>query len=143
MRNLVCTLVGNLGISVHTEYPPSDEEWEDMIQVVRKSDIANFRGICFSDGGSPNSAQRKRMNDCLRGRAPATAVVTRSALARGVVIAMGWFNPNIRAFSPDEIDQALRHLKVSESEFGIIKTEVRNLAVKLGKPSLLSIPKNL
>jgi hypothetical protein len=110
---------------------------------VKKADLTKFRGLSFSDGGAPNSTQRRLMNDTLGGKSPLSAVVTNSAMARGVVTAMGWFNPNIKAFSPTELDEALRFLNVNKSEFELIKLEIRNLVIKLGNQKLSCIPKDL
>jgi hypothetical protein len=141
-RNLRVTAVGDLGIAVFTADAPTDDEWKQMLDVVRKADLTKFRGISFSDGGAPNSAQRKAMHECTKGISVPSVVVTSNAFARGVVTAMSWFNPSIKAFAPEQIDDALRHLKVSDSEFGVIKLEVRKLANLLGKP-LACIPKTL
>ena len=143
MRNMASAAVGNLGIAVFTANSPTDEEWREMIALVKKADLAKFRGISFSDGGAPNSAQRKLMNDCTQEFPVPSVVVTSNTLVRGVVTAMSWFNKNMRSFSPDQIDDALRHLNVNDSEFGMIKLEVQRLVVKLGSPPLSCIPKNL
>lgn len=143
MRNMAAKAVGNLGIAVFNANAPTDEEWAEMIQVVKKADLARFRGLSFSDGGAPNSTQRRMMNAALGGKSPLSAVVTHSAMARGVVTAMGWFNPNIKAFAPTELDEALRFLNVNRSEFEFIKLEIRSLVTRLGNQRLACIPKDL
>jgi len=143
MRNMAVTAVGHLGVSVFTEKNPSDAEWSEMLDVVRKADLSKFRGISFSDGGAPNSAQRKMMNELIKGHSVPSVVITASTVVRGIVTAMSWFNPSMKAYAPDQLDDALRHLNVGESEFGIIKLEVRKLAMKLGNKPLACLPRNL
>lgn len=143
MPNMVSKVIKNLGISVHTAKPPTNEEWQELITLMQPSDVANFRAISLTDGGAPNSAQRKSMNDYLAGRVPLSAVVTQSTVVRGVVTAMSWFNPNIKSFSPEELDAALVHLKVNRSEFALIKKEIRTLANSFGNVPMACIPKNL
>ena len=145
MRNMVCKVVGSLGISIHTPDNPSNEEWDEMVKCVKQcKDLSTFRGISFTDGGSPSPAQRKKTNDVLAGRVVPTAVVTSSSLARGVVTAMSWFNPMLKVFPPDKLDDALRYLQVRDSEYKVIKLEIRELVSLFGKNQrILSIPKDI
>jgi hypothetical protein len=143
MPNMAVTSIANIGIAVFTANPPSNEEWEHMLDVMRKADYTRFRGISFSDGGAPTTTQRKKMHEVTGGRSVPSVVITASSFTRAVVTAMSWFNPSIRAYSPEQLDEALHHLNVGAAEFGLIKLEVRKLAAKLGPPPLACIPLDL
>lgn len=144
MRNMASKVVGNLGISVHTANNPSNEEWAEMVEQIKHcDDLSQFKGISFTDGGSPTATQRKQTNEVLAGRAVPSAVVTSSAIARSVVTAMSWFNPAIKVFPPERLDDALRYLMVRESEYAIIKMELRKLVMLFGSQRILSVPTNL
>jgi hypothetical protein len=45
----------------------------------------------------------------VNGRRFAVAIVHDSALVRGITMAVAWFNPGIKAFSPAEFQQAALH----------------------------------
>jgi hypothetical protein len=142
MPNMVCKLVGRLVISIHTVDNPTNEEWGEMVRLAKQwSDKA--RGLSFTDGGAPSSTQRRQTNDALGGRTVRTAVVTPSAVARGVVTAMSWFNSELKAFAPGDLKAALRYLDVTDSEHELIRVETRRLVSQFGTQRIMSVPNDL
>jgi hypothetical protein len=97
---------------VHGESSPSSVDWDDYAELLSRS-VGELTGILVvTDGAGPNGAQRGKINDLIKtcGGSFPTAVMTHSRVARGVVTALGWFNPRLRAFAPTELTAALAHL---------------------------------
>src|SRR5262245_10518935 len=105
-----------LMILVHSTRAPSDPEWNEYFSELRKHDPVKIKNLAFTDGGAPTGSQRRMVNDYLDGRSSQGAVVTHSPIVRGVVAALNWFNPEIRAFAPKDLDAALRFLGVLDSD---------------------------
>ncbi len=141
MRDMVQGFVGDLMILLHTSRPPSASEWAEYIGAVGAHDPAKLRTLVFTDGGAPNSPQRKEVTAALGGHPSRGAIVSASMIVRGAVSALGWFNPLIRAFPPTDIEGALQYLGVPPEEVPLVWAEVRRLRDKLGDDSLKAVPK--
>src|SRR5262249_16125686 len=91
-------------VSLHSAENPADEEWEAYLAVIKEAidrlGLENVRAIAVTDGGAPSSAQRNRLNQLLGGRSVPGGVVTDSALVRGIVTALSWFNRAVKSFAP-------------------------------------------
>ena len=97
-------------LAVHSECDPSDREWGGFVGLCEAS-----RGtaiLIVSNGGGPNSAQRAEIDRLSYWRDRPTAIVTESAIARGIVTAILWTGKNIRAFYPHQIDDAFDYIAV-------------------------------
>ncbi|APR74826.1 Hypothetical protein A7982_00172 [Minicystis rosea] len=79
------------------------------------------------------------MNDYLNGRQSRAAVVTANPFVRGVITALSWFNADMKGFTPEDVDSALRHLQVRETELMLVKHEIQLLRKRLGYDGLRSI----
>jgi hypothetical protein len=146
MPNMVLQLVnisgGEVMLAAHTSKPPTDVEWDGYLALLRGRDVEKMRSLVFTDGGAPNTAQRGQLNDALKGKTSIGAVVSSSALVRGVVTALRWFNPKIKAFAPTDTAQALTYLSIkSPRDIAIIRTSMADLRVALGDDSFRSIAK--
>jgi len=144
MANMAFTFLphvadGGLMILVHTSRPPNDAEWGAYYAELVKQDARRLKSLAFTDGGAPNGAQRKQVNDFLAGQSSRACAVTSSAMVRGVVRALSWFNAQMKAFSPHEVDAALRYLGVRADEMASVRAEIQGLRVKLGDTDLKSI----
>lgn len=130
---------GGLLILVHTSRAPSDAEWDAYFSELVKHDPLKLKSLNFTDGGAPNGAQRKQVNDYLKGRTSRCAVVTSSPFVRGVVTALSWFNPEIKAYAADYVDSALDHLGVRDQEVPLVRREIQLLRKRMGQDELKSI----
>lgn len=119
---------------IHTKENPTDEEWKAYLNDAKhwRDKIEGF--LVISEGGGPNTLQRGEMNDVLEAekRGGKTAVVTLSRLARGIVTALSWFNPGIKAFSTLNIPAALDYLGVPAGEHDLMLAEIKRLKTELG-----------
>jgi len=129
--------VGDFAVFVHTEEPPTDPEWDQLLNVFREfPDLRRCRVLVLTDGGAPNARQRLLINAILKDPSPPVAVVSSSMVARAVVTAMGWFNPRMRAFAEDDINGAFAHLDATEVDRGRLSQVVTELRRELGYPSV-------
>ncbi len=132
--NMAFGTVGNVIVALHTASPPSQEEWSAYIQAVKRLDLTKIIAIAFSDGGGPNSAQRKQLNETLKGRARPSVVLTGNAFVRSVVTTLAWFNPMLKAFSPERAPEAFDYLKLTRAESEAVRAQVRLLAAQFAPP---------
>lgn len=131
MRNQVFSFLDDIIVVIHGPRPPSDEEAHEYLTAFKSRDISRLRCLIFTEGGAPTAAQRKRLNELLGGRAFPTAVVTNLPLVRGVVTALSWFNPKIRAFTPEAAEEAFRYLGIPSVRYPGIHAEVKKLKALL------------
>jgi hypothetical protein len=136
-RTLAYTLYKRrLLILVHTKDSPTDAEWTEYAQAASKwkRDIQGF--LVITEGGGPNTMQRAELDAAIgiESHSAKTAVVTVSRIARGIVTAISWFSPGIKAFSTNQLSHALEYLGVSATEVDSVNAEIRRLKKELGIP---------
>lgn len=138
MKTMGYDVIGELLITVHTTAPPIEAEWKPYVAALAElvqntKDHSKIRNIVFTDGGAPDSLQRKVVNDIAASRPPVpTAVVSGSTMVRSVVTALAWFNPKIKAFSPRQIDEAYRYLGFSPSQVEVFRPRLEKLQAQIG-----------
>lgn len=102
--------------TLHKSIDPTVEEWDAYVANFKRSDPEKLLQLVITLGGGPSSKQRKDFNEMLHGRTTQCSVVTPSTVVRGMVTALGWFNPKIKSFPPNEMPLALRHIKLETPE---------------------------
>lgn len=126
-----------LVILVHSKDSPSDVEWQIYCDDVRKWCL-QIRGILvISEGGGPNGVQRGELETALGidTYKAKTAVVTLSRVARGIVTAISWFNPSIKAFSTIQIPAAMDYLEIAKADHDSVLREIKRLRESLQLPA--------
>jgi hypothetical protein len=109
-RTMGFTICERYFVSYHTAAPPTDEEWRDQLVYV-DGRMAELRGVLVvADGGGPNVVQRKQLAELFQGKLPPVAVITESAMVRGMLVALSWFGLKQRAFAPADFEKALQFL---------------------------------
>jgi hypothetical protein len=124
--------VGRVVVAVHAGQDPSDAEWSSYLALLSQGLQASSRVFVYTSGGAPNSRQRKTVADTLGGQNPPIAVVTPSRVSRAVGVAISWFNPNIRMFSPGQVSAAFSYLELTAREAADVSKTARQLAKSLG-----------
>jgi len=128
-------------VFVHSEQAPSNAEWSSLMDSFRTAtNWRRIRVLVFTYGGAPNARQRAELNDVLRDVRPPVAVITPSTLARAVCTAIGWFQPRLRAFPPDEIESAFDYLDANEADRGILSRMLREMRLEIGHVSAAPPP---
>ena len=124
-----------VAIAVANGSAPTDDEWDRYLQLVEEGiRLPNSHGLAITDRGGPNAAQRARINKILakvKGRKAFSAVVSGSLMTRSVVGALRLFHPETEAFAPAQIQDALRFIGLTESQWGSIWTVVMNTNSKI------------
>jgi hypothetical protein len=128
--------VSALIVSVHSAEAPTDEDWSAYLQLCRRKMARERLGaLAVTAGGGPNSKQRAALQELLRGGPVPGAVVTDSPVVRGIVTALGWFNPAIRGFAFNRgagIHDALTYLGVDGLVAERVLIEIRAMQRELG-----------
>ena len=121
-------------ILVHTKDSPDDTEWGEYTASARqwKKDITGF--LVYSAGGGPNTMQRAQLDEAIsiESHPAKTAVVTVNRIARGIVTAIGWFSPGIKAFGTHQLPQAIEYLGTPTADVSVVVAEVARLKKSLG-----------
>lgn len=120
-------------VVVHTDVAPSAAEWDRYVAdgIRWMPELRGF--LVVTDGGGPNSQQRRQMERglTLARDQPRIALVSNSLLARGIGVAVSLFNANLRAFRPDDLPSALDYLRVSPFARPVMLAELERLRREL------------
>jgi hypothetical protein len=113
MKNLAFTSRGRILMAAHSAVPPSDLEWQGFLDALERHGVEGARLLVWTDGAAPNLAQREAFDKLLAGRTVTVAVLASSTFVRGVATAISWFNPTVKVFPPDKVEEALGYLGVT------------------------------
>jgi hypothetical protein len=104
--------VDHIFVGVHTSEDPRDEEWERHCQNIEREG-KTLRGLLvYTEGGGPTARHRKRLQRTFENLViPPTAILTDSAMVRGIITSINWFADNqLAAFAPKDLSGALRYI---------------------------------
>ncbi len=135
-KNLAFCFLGDLAISVFGLDGPTEREFDDYMQAFLKQEITKMRSLTITAGGGPTAAQRKTLNEALKGRSLPAAVVSSAPMIRGVVTALSWFNPKIKAFPVDKLASALEYLEVPRVTWDGVHASVLKLEREIGTTTI-------
>lgn len=129
----------DLVVGVYGAKEPSNQEWNEYVEALKKIVDRHPPVLTVSDGGGPNAGQRQRLlsiyskehHDQIR-----VAVVSDATAVYGVVTAISWFNSTIKAFKIGKIEEAFSYLEVNPSRTSVILQSVRSLRRDLGLPMI-------
>jgi hypothetical protein len=121
----------DVAMAVHTEQAPSDGEWDGWIELCAKRTPNRLGFLIFSDGGGPSGVQRSKLSRIPELKMIPSAVVTSSAIGRGIVTAVAWLGTKVRAFAPLHVRDALDFLRVPEERRYEVLREVASLRMRL------------
>lgn len=133
---MMYTVIKSVAVMLHTKDNPSDAEWDEIMARIDR-DHGRYRcALIITEGGGPNTMQRGQMTDTFdaKGFKGKVAVVTVNRIARGIVTALSWFNPNVKAFSTVQVNAALEYLEVPAADQDIVRAEIKRIRVQLGLP---------
>jgi hypothetical protein len=120
-------------VMLHGANPPPVSAWRDYLQQIRDKDVTTLGLLVFTSGGAPDAAQRNELNQVLGGRHFARAIVHRSPAVRGVVAAVGWFAPGVRAFRPRAWPSAALHARSECWDLGNVAESVRRVHASMSE----------
>jgi len=135
----------NVLLFLHTEHAPSAESWSELLAFLTdhgsKNDLRKFRVLVLTDGGGPDNTMRGQLQEFFKTtrQSPKIAVVTTSVISRGIVAAVSWFNPNVKAFPPSHFANALAHLEVASSSTPRLLREFADMQRELAPVGCLKL----
>ena len=149
MKTMIVRQVGagqnDVLMFLHSSRAPEPDEWSEMMAGIARyataGDFRRLRVLVITDGGGPDTAMRGELQAFYKSRNHSlkTAVVTTSVLSRGIVAAVSWFNPHIKAFSPRSFSDALAHLDLPRSTLPRLLREFSEMERELSPNSCLSL----
>jgi hypothetical protein len=137
-KTMAFAVLGKLVLTVHTDRAPSPAEWASYVRALNQltreeRDYQRIRNLVITEGGAPDSAQRKAVNDIISSKYVTAAVVSGSPVVRATVTAFSWFNNSIKAFAPHEMNDAFRHLELSSFEVELVDRRLSALRRELAE----------
>ncbi len=131
--------VGDVCLYISAKRPPLESDWEEYLKWIAvaakpstlKPEVVS---LVYERSAGPTPTQRKNLNDVTSGWKLRVAVMTPSALVRGMVTAMNWFKKDsYEAFPLEQLDQALTYLKTPEGLMLEVRSTVYGLTKELDK----------
>jgi hypothetical protein len=109
-------------VFLHNKEAPEREPWTRTMEqfeayaIKHERDISRLCVLVFSDGGGPDAVQRDQLKQFYKkyGAGVRSSIISDSTLVRGVVTALSWLNPVMKAFSPKDLRAALNHIGLGE-----------------------------
>jgi len=105
-----------LSLVVHGKSSPSSLEWLRFLNHNRALGGRDLRVLVCTYGGGPDAGQRRELMEAVGHVTVPTVIMTNSLIARGIVGALNWFNPNIQVLGIDADLAAHRFLGLSSAE---------------------------
>ncbi len=145
LKHVAFKRMGNLFVQVYDSQTPTDEEWNVVINAYREYDVetggrfheAGF--LIFSDGGGPNSAQRRQLRDLLQGRIGKVSLITDSLVIQGTIAAVNLVIPGgMKVFSSRDWRKGLEWCQISEAQLPEILKVALALRHEVTESKLLS-----
>jgi hypothetical protein len=142
-RTCVNRQFGSLFLVHHSAEPPTNEEWNGLMVLTEQAMRAHgsLKVLVLTDGGHPSAAQRAALIKAYGTGTIHTAILTPSMVVRTVTTALQWWNPEIVAFSPDDLPKAIEFLRLEpgmrgtiERAFGEMRREVAQSLTKAPVP---------
>lgn len=108
---------GRLLVVVHTAANPSKLEWDRLLNETSvRGRGKDLRMLIVSYGGGPDVDQRKQLATLMAASPAPRAVMTGSPLVRGIMGALSFFNPQMKAFGLHDLDAATEYLGLQTDE---------------------------
>ncbi len=105
-----------LSLVVHGKSSPSSLEWLRFLNHNRALAGRDLRVLVCTYGGGPDADQRRELAEAVGHVIVPTVIMTNSMIARGIVSALNWFNPSLKALPIDADLAAHRFLGLTAAE---------------------------
>ena len=133
-------IVDHVLLIVHADMPPDDSDWSRLV-TVRNANRDKLRSnlVIAPPRASINSAQRNDVAAFMKLTGVNVAVVTESALIRGVARAVGFLGVQVKAFEPADLPRALDYLQVLPSRQADMTRRIDALKAQLASVSRMTV----
>ena len=138
-------IVSHVILIVHADVAPDANDWKRMM-IVRDAHHDKLRGVLVvaPPRAKLSASQRSDVTRSMRETGASTAVVTDSALVRGVARAIGFLGVPVRAFSPTEVASALNFLAIPPTRHDDFIRRIEALKMQLSsRPPQMPLQKDL
>lgn len=106
----------------------TEEHWNRYIDcMTRLKDTVGVRYLVWHTGSPPTPSVQKRISDLERGRGSLVSLISPSLALRFVVSAFSLINRNIRYFPPEQLTEALEHIRCTPLEKSAVRDALRRL----------------
>lgn len=128
-------LVNFTMVLVHNTRPPSDQEWRDYLEVLKQKKASVKKILVFAVGNGPNAVQRSMYNKTIQENdiRPKVAIISGSAIVRGIVTAFNWFKmDSMQMFPPTGLKDASDYLELTSMEYTTVVGVIDRFRAELG-----------
>jgi hypothetical protein len=142
-KHMAWSTHGDLLLLAHDVHRPTEDEWRAWLRAY-ETRSPHVRGVLVRTvGGGPSSSQRKELVQTIQAQTspPRTAILTSSALVRGLLTAISWFLSGDHLptmFALDDLAGALAFLNVAPTDGPGVRAELARLAASLEAPARAS-----
>lgn len=137
LPNQVTKRIGFLVILRENTEAPRDEEWDETLRLLtlHPNDLDKLKVLVVTDGGGPSPAQRKRLDQALKGTPIRVAVVSESVKVRFIVSSVALVTSRIQSFRQNEMDAAFDHLGLDRQARETALRAVREMSAMVAPKS--------
>ncbi|MGC4094219.1 MAG: hypothetical protein QM756_41180 [Polyangiaceae bacterium] len=107
---------GRLCVVVHSAKSPTNLEWQRFLKDAHEHSGSHMRILVVSHGGGPDGDQRTQLARTMSSAPAPTAVMTSSALVRGISAAISFFNRKMKTVDLHDAEGAFGFLGLTASE---------------------------
>ena len=117
-------------VVVHSNVSPTDEDWEEVMQMILDHGATTKNLLVYSAEAGPTANQRARFAAVLREVGDLkTVVMSNSRMVRGTITAFGWtMAGKVAAASADDFDAAIAKFDLSEDDALRVRVLLKQLA---------------
>jgi hypothetical protein len=107
-------------VVVHGPQSPTPLEWEGVLRDdllrVKSGHKAERCTLVITYGGGPDGGQRKRLAEQMDHHFAPACIMSGSALVRGIVSALSFFNRRMKIVGLEDREAAFEHLGLTQAE---------------------------
>ena len=136
MANIKAAMVGETVMCVANAQAPEPAAW-DAYMVVLKQHMDQRGGqpgrlVVFGGGGTPTSQMRLQLKEVIAKRPLLTAVVTDSAVVRGIISVFSLFVDGTKPFAVKDWKEGLKYVGFPMEKLGEVNVVVKKLDADVG-----------
>lgn len=123
--------VGRTVVLVHPPGPIEEPDWNRFLERMKRHDYDGL--LVWTPGAAPNASQRNRVREVWGDQMPRLAVITDSAMVKGVISVLSLFmRDRIAGFLPNQLEGALAHAGVVPADTGAVRATLDRLRGEVG-----------
>jgi hypothetical protein len=125
--------VGRCLVYVSADAPVPADEFATYLEFLRPIWHEIDRALVLEGGPGPSASQRRALLELIGQKDTPTAVVIGSAIARGALKALSWFNESFQPFRPDEMTAAIEWLALDARAASEVRSTAEELRARLAR----------